>query len=131
MVSGNGGDSDDAVQGRNRFSPRILSALSVFVALFGVYTIFSSQAAVVPTQVTFENGSTSPCTGGVNITPTNTTFTPTTAKSYEGSYSAEAKYNGGTENAYARCVVTTSWSTWDDVWYVSAIFLPSGFAQSR
>lgn len=126
IVAGTGGKTNYRVLPNLRFAYAM--PLVLLVAGIGIYSLLFSQAAVAPIQVNFEGGSTSSCTGGVNTTPANTTFTPTTAKAYEGSYSAEANYTGGTENAYARCVVTTSWSTGDDVWYGSAIFLPTGFA---
>lgn len=94
------------------------------------YFVLRSMASVSPTQIGFENANTSPCTGGVNITPGNSSFNPTTEKAYEGSYSAKASFTGGTANAYARCVVTTNWTTGDDVWYGAAIYLPVGFTQS-
>lgn len=112
------------------FKPQIYITVAVFAAVFGVFAIYLSQAGVSPTQVTFENGSTSPCTGGINTTAGNSAFTPTTEKAYEGTYSAKASYTGGGQNAYARCVISTSWKTGDEVWYGGAFFLPTGFTQA-
>lgn len=105
----------------------------VFIAIFtgvGSYLLINSFASVTPTNFGFETSNDPKCTGGINTTAGNTSFTQDASKKYEGNYSAKASFSGGTENAYARCVVTTSWVTGDEVWYGGAFFLPSGFTQS-
>lgn len=113
-----------------KINAKVYVPVILLVSLVGTYLVMSSQAAVAPNQVTFENGSTAACTGGVNTTSGNSSFTPTTERAHEGTYSAKASFTGGTSNAYARCVVTTSWNTGDEVWYGGAFFLPTGFASS-
>lgn len=114
---------------KNKFSRKSSIIFALIFALIGGAIIYRSLA-VTPTTINFENGNTSNCTGGVNTTAGNTSFETTNITAYEGSTSAKASYLGGSQNAYSRCVITTSWVTGDDVWYGVAIYLPAGFTSS-
>jgi hypothetical protein len=55
------------------------------------------------------------------------TLTVATDRTYSGSYSAKATYNGSGNNGYTRGIFTPTWSNGTDVWYSGAFYLPSGF----
>ncbi len=107
----------------------VVAFIIVFASL-GTLLLINGFATVSPTSIGFESANDPKCTGGINTTAGNSNFAQDTSKKYEGTYSAKASYTGGGANAYARCVVTTSWVTGDEVWYGGAFFLPSGFSQS-
>lgn len=113
---------------KRSYSKRSAVVVALLFAVIGATLIYRSFA-ISSNTVSFENGDTSKCSLGIN--EQNATLKPTTAKAYEGSYSAVANYgdhSGGAVNAYARCIVEVSWGTGDDVWYGGAFFLPAGFA---
>jgi hypothetical protein len=49
------------------------------------------------------------------------------AGGYGDAHAAQAHYNGGGQNGYARGIFNVDWHAGDDVWYSAAYYLPTGF----
>jgi hypothetical protein len=55
------------------------------------------------------------------------TLSLTEARSFDGSASARASYEGGGENGYTRGIWNVNWEEGENVWFGAAYYLPTGF----